>query len=314
MSLARQAVRYNFVVGNWRNRTGGTCDWPTIAVVAFFWAVFSVTVVFNGRLSGLVVVPLLAVLGGLYMSLQHEVIHGHPTPWPRLNWCLVSLPLGIVHPLDRYRDTHLVHHACDLTDPVADPESYYVSNEVWQSARGLYRFVLRVNRTMAGRLTIGPLLAVVAMLRYDLAQRRRRDVQRAWSLHVVAVGAVIMALRAVDMPLTLYMLGFVVGGSSLTAMRSFVEHRATGDAARSAIVRSGWFFSFIFMNNNLHYTHHQLPGASWFRLPELTRSISAEAAVAEGAGVYRGYFSIARQYLVRPFGQPVHPRSATIDA
>lgn len=285
-----------------------------MAVVLLFWAVFTVTVLANGRLSGLFIVAILALLGGLYMSLQHEVIHGHPTPWPRLNWLMVSLPLGIIQPLDRYRDTHLVHHDSDLTDPVADPESYYVSNEIWQSASGLYRFVLRVNRTLAGRLTVGPLLAVAAMMRADLARRERRDVRIAWALHLLAVGVVIMGLRAAHMPLMLYMLGFVVGGSSITAMRSFVEHRATGDAPRSAIVRSGWFFSFIFLNNNLHYTHHQLPGASWFRLPELTRSLDAETVVADGAGVYRGYLAIARQFLFRPFGQPAHPRSATIDA
>ena len=56
-----------------------------------FWAVFTVTVLANGRLSGLFIVAILALLGGLYMSLQHEVIHGHPTPWPRLNWLMVSL-------------------------------------------------------------------------------------------------------------------------------------------------------------------------------------------------------------------------------
>ncbi len=260
------------------------------------------------------VIAAFAALGGLYMSLQHEAIHGHPTPSRRLNRLVTSAPLGLLMPLDRYRDTHLAHHAANLTDPFDDPESHYVSPELWARASAPYRWLLRINRTMAGRLTIGPVLATARMLRSDfLLLRNRRDLRRAWAVHVVAVAGLIVILRATGMPLWIYTLGFVFGGASLTALRSFVEHAPIENGARSAIVRTGWFFSFIFLNNNLHYTHHQLPGASWFRLPELTRALNADTVVAEGAGVYRGYRDVARQFLFKPFGQPVHPLSVTID-
>jgi fatty acid desaturase len=140
----------------------------------------------------------------------------------------------------------------------------------------------------------------------------RREVRRAWFLHVVAVGALIAVLRVAGVPVWIYMLGFVFGGSSLTALRSFVEHRAV-DGPRSAIVRSGWFFSMIFLNNNLHYTHHQLPGAAWFHLPKLTNDLDADAVAADGAGAYRGYRDVARRFMFKPFDQPVHPLSVTID-
>lgn len=299
---------------NRRTKFSALTDWPTLGVIAAFWTLFVAVVVSGERLPAELSVAALAVLGGLYMSLQHETIHGHPTPSRWLNWLLTSAPLGLVLPLDRYRDTHLAHHAADLTHPVDDPESHYVSPEVWANATTARRWVLQVNRTMAGRLTVGPLLSSARTLRSELTLARcRRDVRRAWVLHLVAVAALVALLRAAGLPLWIYLLGFVFGGASLTALRSFVEHAAVDSGPRSAIVHTGWFFSTLYLNNNLHYTHHQLPGASWFRLPELTRALDAEAAVADGAGVYDGYREVVRRYLVRPFGQPVHPLSVTVD-
>ncbi len=34
-----------------------------------------------------------------YMSLQHELIHGHPTPWRWCNQLLGTLPLAVWYPL-----------------------------------------------------------------------------------------------------------------------------------------------------------------------------------------------------------------------
>ncbi len=289
-------------------------EWPTLGVIMVFWVLLGVLITTGTRLPPALLIVAFAVLGGLYMSIQHEAIHGHPTPSRSLNWLLSSAPLGVVLPIARYRDTHLAHHAADLTDPADDPESHYVSPEAWAEASGSYRMLLRANRTMVGRLAIGPFLGVARSLRADVSLlRSRRDVRAAWMLHVIAVGALVTVLRIAGVPMWIYMLGFVFGGSSLTALRSFVEHRAIDDGARSAIVRSGWFFSAIFLNNNLHYTHHQLPGAAWFRLPELTRDLNAETVAANGAGVYRGYSDVARQFMFKPFDQPVHPLSVTID-
>ena len=74
-------------------------------------------------LIGLIALP---VLAAFHTSLQHETIHGHPTPFHGLNELLVSLPLGAVFPFRRYRDLHLKHHNdMNLTDPYEDPESYF---------------------------------------------------------------------------------------------------------------------------------------------------------------------------------------------
>lgn len=67
-----------------------------------------------------------------YMSLQHELIHGHPTRFARLNALFGTLPLAVWYPYGLYRDSHLAHHRHDsLTIPVDDPESYYFTEESW---------------------------------------------------------------------------------------------------------------------------------------------------------------------------------------
>jgi Fatty acid desaturase len=67
-----------------------------------------------------------------YLSLQHELIHGHPTRLPRLNQLFGTLPLAVWYPYGLYRDSHLAHHRNHtLTDPHDDPETYYLSPAHW---------------------------------------------------------------------------------------------------------------------------------------------------------------------------------------
>ena len=67
------------------------------------------------------VVALFAVLGGWYMSVQHETLHGHPTRLRWLNELMIFATPTFWLPFGRYRETHLQHHHdIDLTDPVRD--------------------------------------------------------------------------------------------------------------------------------------------------------------------------------------------------
>jgi fatty acid desaturase len=296
-----------------RSSGGQGAEIPTLVAIAAFWLILAVTLALGARLPAVAGVAVLAILGGFYMSLQHEAIHGHPTRWPRLNKILVGLPLGLVEPFGRYCETHLAHHASDLTNPVGtdsayDPESYYVSPDAWALAGRLHRLVLRANRTLAFRLIFGPIRSAARVLADEARQlRRRRAVRARCAAHVVGVAGIIAVVDASPLPLWMYLLGFVFGGASLTALRSFVEHSGQAIGSRTAVVRSNWFFSLLYLNNNLHFTHHALPGASWYRLPQLTRDLDAPAVVADSAGYFRGYFSIARRFAFRPFCQPVSP-------
>jgi fatty acid desaturase len=103
-----------------------------------------------------VVVPLTVVLMALHSSLQHELVHGHPTRWYGVNRLLGIVPLSLWMPFVRYRQTHLVHHRDErLTDPRDDPESYYWTAEDLARLSPPTRLMLRIQQTLAGRIIIG---------------------------------------------------------------------------------------------------------------------------------------------------------------
>jgi fatty acid desaturase len=65
--------------------------------------------------------------------------------------------------------------------------------------------------------------------------------------------------------------------------------------------------SLMYLNNNLHHTHHADPALAWYRLPARHRLLCSDELAAQGAGLYRGYGELFRRYALRPFCQPVDP-------
>jgi fatty acid desaturase len=225
------------------------------------------------------------------------------------------VPVGLTEPFWHYREDHLRHHECDdLTDPVGDPESQYVTGSAWHRLGPLARLARVVNTTLAGRMIVGPWLTASSVAR-DLAQRWRRG-ERRWSIvrFVIADFAVIATVSALGFPVWQYLVGVVYVGTSLTLVRSYAEHRAVPSGSPTAVVRGHGFWALLFLNNNLHVTHHRRPGLAWYELPAAHAASDADAVAANGAGLYRGYAEIFRRFLVRPVGPPVDPldRSRTV--
>ncbi len=297
-------------MGNERTQTPSLIEWPTLLVAAGCWGGWISLLKWHDSLPWPLVVLGFALLGGWYMSVQHEVIHGHPTPWRVVNTALAVTPLSLWLPFAIYRETHLDHHEVELTTAGVDPESFYVTPEQWDSASTTRRLLLRANRTFLGRLLIGPMIGPPSLVWSELKRSRESSSLMAmWAIHVgaaAAVGWVVFGVAGV--PVWQYLVGYTYLGMSVTYIRSFVEHLAVpAPATRCAVVRSGWFFGLLFLNNNLHHTHHALPGAAWYRLPRLTREMGADEIAAAGAGYYRGYLDIVRRYAARPFCQPIDP-------
>ena len=252
---------------------------PTLIVAAMIAAGFAAVLLGHRHLPLAVEVVVLALLGAWYNSLQHEVIHGHPTPWPPVNTAMVSAPLGLLVPFAVYRDTHLAHHRSPaITDPDHDPESFHVTPQTWARCGPVRRAGLRTLRTLAGRMVLGPpIVAVRTGWRGVVTMRTPAGVVRALT-HVGAVVAVLAVVHACGLPIWVYVLGVAWGGGALSLLRSFAEHRVPEDGTRSAVVRAGRLMSLLYLNNNLHHTHHARPGVPWFALPACTPSSTGTAS------------------------------------
>lgn len=288
-------------------------EWPTLALAIAIYTAFLCLTWFHAELPWWLLLPAAAVTMVLHASLQHEVIHGHPTRLRWLNDALGKPALWLWLPYQRYRELHLRHHRNDiLTDPLDDPESYYVTSRRWQDTWLPLRLALVANQTLAGRLTLGTLLAIAGFWRAEWRRARLRDPAqlKVWLEHAAWVSLILAwVLGVCGMPFWQYVLMFVVPGTGFTMLRSFMEHRPAGDpGARCAIVedRSG-AIGFLFLNNNLHAVHHRWPATPWYRLPALYRAKREEILRWNGGYLIEGYRTIARRFLLRPKDHPIHP-------
>ncbi|MEJ0097100.1 MAG: fatty acid desaturase [Bauldia sp.] len=260
--------------------------------------------------------PLLVLAGGWLTawqsSLQHETIHGHPTRFRALNDAIGWPPLSLWLPYPIYRASHLRHHRDErLTDPIEDPESAYVTPELWSRVGPLGRAILAANTTLIGRLLIGPAIMIGAFVGSEVLALARGDYRHGgiWARHLLGVAAVLVWVVAVcGMPFWLYLVAFVYPGAALIRLRAYAEHRWSEEVAhRTAIVERGGLFGILFLNNNLHALHHSRPTIPWYDLPAAYDHERRSLVSRNGGLVYRGYFDVARRFLFRPHHDPVHP-------
>lgn len=259
------------------------------------------------RFHAVLPLPLLAVAGGWLVawhgSLQHEVIHGHPTPWRRLNLALALPPLSLWLPFELYRETHVRHHDFEhITDPDRDPESnYLIPAAGWRGA--LAMAALRLEQSLLGRLALGPIIEPVRFWAAEFPALAGGNVRhiRIVGTHVAMAAGVWAWLHfACHMSLGLYLLAFVYPGTSLTLLRSYAEHRADPDPARrTATVENAPILGLLFFNNNLHLAHHMQPDEPWYALPGHYRRQREQLLAASGGLVYAGYADIVRRFLLR---------------
>lgn len=178
-----------------------------------------------------------------YMSLQHELIHGHPTRLAWFNQLLVTLPLAVWYPYGVYRDSHLAHHRNHLlTHPEDDPESYYVTAESWQRFSAWQRRLIHLRNTFWGRLLLAPMMDILHTLNSALRAFREGD-RRAiamWSLHLLLLTGLLTWMAAQGFSPLWFVLAVSYPALALTKVRSFLEHRAADDPlARSVINEAG---------------------------------------------------------------------------
>jgi len=288
--------------------------WPTLAVAVAVYGGFLLVTWFHAALPWWLLAMLGGYLSAWQASLQHETVHGHPF---RRRWAnrllgmpgfLLWLPWGV------YRDTHLRHHVDSrLTDPLEDPESFYVTPAAWARMTRLGRGWLWAQNTLAGRLLLGPLRTVPRFLAGEartLATGDRRQIGH-WLWHLPGLLLVAgWAFWVCGVPVWLYLLTFVYPGTALMLLRSFLEHQAAEAVGhRTAVVEAGPVMSLLYLNNNLHAVHHAAPALPWYALPRAYRAHRGEVLAGNGAYRYPSYLGLARAYLFKAKEPPVHPLS-----
>ncbi len=286
-------------------------DFATLGVALAIYGCWIAATLLHGHIHPAALMAVGGWLVGWHGSLQHETIHGHPTPWPWVNRALAFAPLNLWLPYDRYRQTHLAHHSTErLTEPGFDPESRYTApGGGWTGA--WRRGVARINATLAGRLLLGPLIEVATFLTAELRACLvgQPDVRRAWAAHLVGVAGLVIWLHWVcHLSLAQYVVSFVYPGCALSLLRSFAEHRADPIAARRiAVVEKAPILGLLFLNNNLHAVHHAFPQAPWRRLPRLYAEHRSSLLDENGGLAYSGYGEVFRRYWLSPHDVVVHP-------
>ncbi|MGC1487794.1 MAG: fatty acid desaturase [Albidovulum sp.] len=294
-------------------------EWPTLLLLVLCYGVWALGTTWLAAywLPLGILVTMLAIT--LHSSLQHEVLHGHPFANRRLNEALVFLPVGLIIPYGRFRDTHLAHHQDErLTDPYDDPESNFVAPAVWARMGPVRRGLWQFNNTLFGRMVLGPGLTVFRCAMGDLRAivAGDRGVLRDWLLHLAGLLLVGAWLGRADMPFWAYLLA-AYAGLSILKIRTFLEHRAHDLArGRTVIIDGGWVLPFLFLNNNLHAVHHCKPKVAWYRLPALYRTHREEYLrrnegyqFASYADVFKRYFFKAKDPVPHPLWPEVQVRS-----
>jgi fatty acid desaturase len=275
-------------------------EWPTIAVTALVYAVLGSLIWFHAVLPWWVLLPVGAYFAALHTSLQHEVLHGHPTRSKAVNEALIFLTPTMWLPYQRYKDTHLMHHNNQhLTDPETDPESYYMLPEGWFVMPGVKRALFQVNHTLGGRMLIGPVIGIIHFWSVEWRDAAQGDLHKvkAWLTFAVSCALVFSFVIWCGMPIWQYLALIAYPGISLALVRSYCEHQASEHIShRTIIVECSLFWSFLFLNNNLHVPHHERPALAWYKLPAYYRQ-ERDVMISQNNGYVMSYAEIFRRYF-----------------
>ena len=288
-------------------------EWRTLLVVAAVYGLTVLTVVRYEVLTPWLAIPMLAVLGAWHLSMQHEVLHGHPFKNQFLNDALGGIPVTLWIPYLAVKKDHHEHHLSDLTNPALDNESYYVSQEQWDKAGRIRRAAWTANRTILFRMFVWTIVSTITYVLSVLkrAVRNEKSDRLAVTLHIIGVAFVVYLVSLSSMPLWQFALGTVYGGRILNAIRPFPEHKyQSGVETRTAMIMAGRFMSLLMLNNNLHVAHHEEPGVPWYRYDNLMQRVNAVERARDAGVLYEGgYAEIFRRFSFTPVDSPVRERN-----
>lgn len=295
-----------------RSGAPAIAEWPTwllIPTVYGAWLLAAMGCQTLGRLAGTASLTLATCW---FTSLQHELIHGHPTRSRLVNRLFGLAPLAVWYPYELYRLSHLAHHQDELlTEPGIDPESNYIAEADYRRMPAWIRPIWIAQRTVLGRLLLGPLMVIVPTWLDIVRKPLRRDFSQcgSWAVHLVLLGAMLWSLdRWANIGPLRYVLTIGYPALGLAMLRSFYEHRpAQISPHRVVINEAGLFWRILYLNNNYHAVHHERPNLPWHRVRRFYLANRADVLVRNGGFVIPGYLSLIDRYALTTVDSPIHP-------
>jgi fatty acid desaturase len=291
---------------------GAAVEWPTVMLILGCYGSWLFLTHAYAAWPLWVVAPLVAITLTLHSSVQHEILHGHPTRSVAINRLFGIVPLSLWIPYDRYRKSHLIHHINDrLTDPIDDPESNYWTPEQWAALTRFERAIVQIEETLAGRMIVGPWYRIARFFVHETKALARGDkgVAFVWTVHLALCVPVLYWVKVVcGIPVWEYFCIMVVPGNGILLIRSYAEHRARpAMSERTATVENSWLLGPLFLFNNLHSLHHAEPLLPWYRYNSRYRAVRGRLLAENGGLVYSTYFDVARRFLFRAHDRVLHP-------
>ncbi len=289
-------------------------EWPTLALIVSSYAIWILLATNGDALHPALWVLISALNVTLFMSITHEVLHGHPTRNALLNRLMILVPIGWSLPYERFRDTHLKHHSTgELTDPFDDPESWYFTSSGWSSLNSILKTGFVFNNTLFGRMLIGPMIGLGTFYVEEAKKMISVPNIRAYLLSVWAVQlslcfvmilfiSVYSSIPAWQWVVSIYL------GHSILLVRTYLEHQAAPNMSeRTVIIETPCPIAFLFLFNNYHFIHHERPGIPWYSLPGEFSSNRETYLSRNGYYVYRSYLEIFRKFFFRAKEPVAHP-------
>ncbi len=256
-----------------------TVEWPTVLLAVVIYSGWAAITFYHSLFPVWFVVVAGAWLIAWHSSLQHENLHGHPTPWQSVNTLLAFPPLSFGCPtMFIAPHTSIITARNFLADPGNDPEIYYWTRDAWSELGPIGKTLVRLQTSLLGKLVLGP-----AWKRGSLGRAGTRFYWSNpytglvnWAAHLVGCALVLIWVVGIcKINPWFYLFVIVYPGTSLSLVRSFAEHRAArANGEETAIVENAKVFGLLFLFNNLHVVHHHRPDLAWYKIPAWYKRIA----------------------------------------
>ena len=283
-------------------------EWPTwLAIIGVYTLWWVVLISFESiPFASVFLVIVLAFHG----SVQHELLHGHPSNNQNLNDFLAYPPLALWYPYPVYKRTHLVHHNNeDLTIPGVDPESYFLSEDRWNALSKWRQQLALFNMTLLGRLLLAPMHHFVGLKKQMIKSLKKPTSVncRVWILHE-SLALILLLLVGLLFEVNIFIYNICAYfAQSVILLRSYYEHRVASEPNhRSIIMKASLPMRMVFLNNNYHAIHHEHPGMSWYHLDKEYNSKGDYYEKKNGGFVEQGYLKWLVKYAFKPVAHPKH--------